>query len=211
MRPPESWARAKVTLGLAIVLASAWLILSAASLNGWAAMWGGFIPARIDASPPGLAPIWITPLTATLVHAGFVHLGFCAIFLLFCGRPTENVLGPFAIVALYVAGAYAAAAAHYAVAPRDTIPLIGASGAVSAVIGAYAILFGRNRVKVTNARLAMLLNAAWLLAAWVGIQLLVSMTFAGAGVVVSLASHVGGFLVGMLLANPLLLFRYRKA
>ena len=159
MRPPESWSRARVTLGLTIATAASWLILEAISLNGWAALWGGFIPARIEASPAGYAPLWLTPLTATMIHANLVHLVFNLIILAFCGRPTENVLGPIALAVLYLRGAYAAAAAHYAMAPSDITPMIGASGAISAVIGAYSMLFGRNKVKVANARLAVLLNA----------------------------------------------------
>ncbi len=216
MRPPESWSRARVTLGLTIATAVIWLILNATGWNGAAAVWGGFIPGRVAESPPGLAPIWITPLTATLIHANFVHLAFNLIILAFCGRPTENVLGPIGLAILYVVGAYAAAAAHYAtahytMAPNDLTPMVGASGAISAVIGAYSMLFGRNKVKVSNARLALWLNALWLMAAWVGLQLIVGLTFAQGGIQVAVAAHIGGFLVGVLLANPLLLFRYRKA
>ena len=89
--------------------------------------------------------------------------------------------------------------------------MIGASGAVSAVIGAYAILFGRNKVKIASPRLALWVNALWLMAAWVVLQLIVGFTFAGLGVLVAIAAHIGGFAVGLLLANPLLLLRYRKA
>ena len=216
MRPPEDWRRARVTLGLTIVTAVAWVILNivpvnGGTLNGAAALWGGFIPARIEASPPGFAPIWLTPLTATLVHANLVHLAFNLIIFAFCGRPTENVLGPVALAILYVVGAYAAAAAHYVLAPHDITPMIGASGAVAAVIGAYSMLFGRNKVKVSNPRLALLLNALWLMAAWVILQLIVGLTFASAGIQVAIAAHVGGFLVGVALAYPLLLLKYRKA
>jgi membrane associated rhomboid family serine protease len=211
MRPPESWSRARVTLGLTIATAAIWLMLSAAGWNDQAAVWGGFIPGRVAASPPGLAPVWITPLTATLIHANFIHLAFNLIILAFCGRPTENVLGPIGLAILYVVGAYAAAAAHYAMAPSDLTPMVGASGAISAVIGAYSMLFGRNKVKVSNARLALWLNALWLMAAWVGLQLIVGLTFAQGGIQVAVAAHIGGFLAGVLLANPLLLFRYRKA
>ena len=96
--------------------------------------------------------------------------------------------------------------------------MVGASGAISAVIGAYAMLFGRNKVKVASPRLALWLNALWLLAAWVALSLIIGIVVAGggapltgAGVQVAVAAHIGGFVVGVLLANPLLLFRYRKA
>lgn len=211
MRPPESWSRARLTLGISVVTSIAWLLLGAIDPSGQAAVWGGFIPARVTASPPGLAPVWLTPLTATLIHANFVHLAFNLLILVFCGRPTENVLGSSGLAILYLLGAYAAAAAHYALGPDDIVPMVGASGAISAVLGAYAMLFGRNRVRVANPRLALLLNALWLMAAWVGLQLVLGLTFAREGIHLAVAAHVGGFLVGILLANPLLLLRYRRA
>jgi membrane associated rhomboid family serine protease len=200
-----------LTLALTLVTAACWLVVTAIGQDVWAAVWAGFIPARIAESPPGLAPVWLTPLTATLVHANFVHLAFNLLILVFCGRPTESVLGWGGIAILYVAGAYAAAAAHYAVAPNEIVPMVGASGAISAVIGAYSILFGRNKVKVASPRLALWLNALWLMVAWVALQLVVGLSFASAGIQVAVAAHVGGFLAGLLLANPLLLLRYRRA
>ena len=211
MRPPESWSRARVTLGLTIATAAVWLILNTTGWNGAAAVWGGFIPGRVTASPPGLAPIWITPLTATLIHANFIHLAFNLIILAFCGRPTENVLGPIGLAILYLVGAYAAAVAHYAMAPNDLTPMVGASGAISAVVGAYAMMFGRNRVKVANPTVALWLNALWLAAAWIGLQLMVGITFTTAGSRIAVMAHIGGFLAGLLLAKPLLLLRYRGA
>ena len=95
--------------------------------------------------------------------------------------------------------------------------MLGASGAISAVIGAYAMLFGRNKVKLANPRLALWLNALWLMAAWVALNIGVGIALAGTdfllgeGVQVAVGAHIGGFLVGVLLANPLLLFRYRRA
>ena len=93
--------------------------------------------------------------------------------LVFCGRPTEAVLGPFGLAILYLLGAYAAAGAQYAVDPAEVAPMIGASGAISAVLGAYAMLFGRNKVKVANPTLALWLNALWLMAAWVGLNVVI--------------------------------------
>lgn len=190
----------------------AWLI---PYLLGWseiAAIWGGFIPGRLGAegySP--LAPVWLTPFTATLVHASLAHLAFNILILLFCGRATENIIGGPGLLILYLIGALVAAAAHYAVDPSDMTPMVGASGAISAVIGTYAILFGRNRVKITNPNLALWVNALWLAAAWVGIQLVTGLTFETAGVRVAIAAHIGGFIAGLLLAKPLLMLRYRKA
>jgi membrane associated rhomboid family serine protease len=212
VRPPDSWKTARVTLVITIATAAAWLVLVAIGLNMAAIAWGGFIPAdfAVDFDFPR-APVWLTPLAATFIHANFIHVGFNLLILVFCGRPTEAVLGPVALVILYLAGAYAAAAGHYLVDPADMTPMIGASGAISAVLGAYAMLFGRNKVKIANPTLALWLNALWLLGAWVVLQLIVGLAFAGSDLQIAFAAHIGGFFIGLLLVNPLLLLRYRKA
>ena len=219
MRLPDTWSKARVTVALVVLTAAAWLLAALFRFQDWAVVWGGFIPARLAyGGDEMLAPFFLTPLTATLIHGGPIHLLFNIVILAFCGRPVESVLGPVALVFLYVLGAYAAAGAQYAVNPLAVTPMVGASGAISAIIGAYAMLFGRNKVKVANPTLALWLNALWLMAAWVILQLCMGIVLAGSnflysgeGVRVAVAAHIGGFLVGLLLANPLLLFRYRKA
>ena len=212
MRPPDSWAKARVTLGLTLATLVVHLLLEASGYYQIASLWAAFIPADVGVDlPVPRAPVWLTPLTAAFVHAGWIHLGFNLLILVFCGRPTEAVLGPVGLIILYVIGAYAAAAAHYVIDPEDVGGMVGASGAISAVLGAYAVLFGRNKVKVANPTVALVLNALWLMAAWVVLQLIVGFTFAGMGVLVAIGAHIGGFAIGLLLANPLLLLRYRKA
>lgn len=213
MRPPENWRAARVTLIIAAVTALAWGLAAGLGVGDHAAIRGGFIPLRVEglAVDAVLAPVFLTPLTATLVHAGFVHLAFNLIILLFCGRSVEVIIGGRQLVILYVVGAYAAAAAHWAPNPSDMTPMVGASGAISAVLGAYAVMFGRNKVKVASPTLAFWLNALWLAAAWVVLQLIVGLTFETAGARIAIAAHIGGFLAGLILAKPLLLLRYRGA
>lgn len=212
MRPPDSWRGARVTLVIAGVTGTAWLLAFALGWQDLAAVWGGFIPARVGGIPDDelLAPVLLTPLTATLVHAGLIHLVFNLLIGLYCGRAVETILGGWSLLILYLLGAYAAAAAHWAVGPGDMTPMVGASGAISAVIGAYAMLFGRNRVRIANPTLALWTNALWLAAGWIGVQLLVGFTFDTVGARIAIAAHVGGFLVGLLLARPLLRLLYRK-
>lgn len=213
MRPPESWQRARVTLAIAAVTVAAWAVTAILGVSDIAAVWGGFIPARIGGleGDGALAPVFVTPFTATLVHAGFVHLAFNLLMLLFCGRSVENIVGGPGFMILYATGAAAAAAAHYAAGPQDLTPVVGASGAISAVLGTYAILFGRNRVKIANPQLALWVNALWLAAAWIALQLIIGLTFTTDGARVAIAAHIGGFLAGLLLARPLLILRYRRA
>ncbi|HEX8533994.1 MAG TPA: rhomboid family intramembrane serine protease [Allosphingosinicella sp.] len=213
MRPPEDWRHARLTLAIAGVTAAAWFFAWGLGLSDAAAVRGGFIPWRVQGVVEGavMVPAFLTPLSATLVHGGLMHVMFNLLILLFCGRSTETIIGSRQLAILYVVGAYAAAAAQYATDPSDMTPMVGASGAISAVLGAYAMLFGRNRVKVQNQKLALLLNALWLAAGWIVLQLIVGFTFQGTAMRIAIAAHVGGFLAGILLARPLLLLRYRKA
>jgi membrane associated rhomboid family serine protease len=212
VRPPESWRTARATLAIAAATLIAFVLVHGAGLEARAASWAGFMPYRFsfDGYAPG-APLWLTPLTATLAHADLIHIGFNLLILLFCGRAVEGVLGPASLVVLYVVGAYAAAAGHYAMEPGSMVPMIGASGAGSAVLGAYAMLFGRNRVKVRNATLALWINALWLMAGWVALQLIVGYVTYRASISIAIGAHIGGFIAGLALARPLLLFRYRRA
>jgi membrane associated rhomboid family serine protease len=223
MRPPESWSTARVTLALTLVTGGVWILLALFGLNDAAIAWAGFVPARVDGSIViDGAPVWLTPLTATLVHAATpIHVIFNLVMLVFCGRPTEAVIGRKGFVILYVAGAYAAAVGQYLLsplvnlpgAPADlmaSLPMIGASGAISAVLGAYAILFGRNKVKVANSTIALWLNAAWLMVAWVVLNLIVGYVATRIEIGIAFGAHIGGFLVGVALAHPLLMLRYGR-
>jgi membrane associated rhomboid family serine protease len=195
------------------VTVGAWAIVAALKLDYLATIWAGFIPVRGDGAVADvpLAPFVLTPLTATLVHAGLLHLLFNMLMHLFCGRAVEGLLGGRQLLLLYLVGAYAAAAAQYLVEPLSAIPMVGASGAISAVLGAYAMLFGRNRVKIANPMLATLINSLWLMVAWIVLQLILGYTFGTEGTMIAIAAHIGGFVAGMVLAKPLLLLRYRKA
>ena len=213
MRPPDDLRAAPVTLAIAALTAAAWLIAWALGWQEAIALAGGFTPAHVGAPPgPGWpVPVPLTPLTATLVHSGFVHLFFNLIMLLFCGRSVERVLGGRGVVILYLVGAYAAAAAEYPLHPGAEAPMVGASGAISALLGAYALLFGRNKVKVANPALATFLNALWLGAAWIALNILVGLTFETSGLRIAVGAHIGGFIAGLLLAQPLLLLKWRGA
>ena len=213
MRPPDDLRAAPVTIGIAAVTLAAWLIAWAPGWQEAVVQAGGFVPAHVGTtSGPGWpVPALLTPLTATLVHSGFAHVAFNLVMLLFCGRSVERVLGGRGILILYLVGAYAAAAAQYAIGPDQSVPMIGASGAISALLGAYSLMFGRNKVKVAHHGLATFLNALWLGAAWIILNLLVGLTFETAGLRIAVAAHIGGFIAGLVLMKPLLLLKWRGA
>jgi membrane associated rhomboid family serine protease len=191
----------------------AWIVAVLLGQNDVAAMSLGFIPLRVSVPtmPFPAAPVFLTPLTATLVHSNLVHIGFNMLILLWCGLQVERILGASGLVVLYVIGAYAAAAAQWAVDPMATVPVVGASGAISAVMGAYALSFGRARPITNNLRLNRWINVAWLMVAWVLLQMATTWLAGTRGVLVATAAHVGGFAAGLLLQRPLLLWKYRNA
>lgn len=203
---------APLTLAITVVTVLAWLF---AIVSGYAPMLsveGGFIPARVAGSTGFAVPIWLTPLTATLIHGGIVHLGFNMLMFVYIGREVERVLGTVPLAFIYVTGAYAAAAGQHLVEPVSRVPMIGASGAISAVLAAYALLFGRNAVKRIGPIPAHWVRGLWLLAAWIGVQWLIGIATRGSGgPMVATAAHIGGFVAGLVLARPMLSWRYREA
>lgn len=209
MRLPP--AHATVVLGGMSVVA--FVLLGLAGLRDQANILGAFIPARASGlmQLSGSVPVWLTPLTACLLHGGLLHLGFNLLMLGFCGRFVEVAIGARGIVLLYVAGAYFAALGQFLLGPADTSPMIGASGAISALLGAYALLYGERRATIANRRLNGVLNVAWLAVAWIGLQLLVGLAMSGPDGGIAIGAHIGGFLAGLVLARPLLLWRYRSA
>lgn len=206
MRSPP----ASATNSIAVVTATAYALVWLSGMAEAADVLGGFIPARASGyGLPGALPVWITPVTATLLHGGIVHLGFNMLMLIFCGRMVEAIVGPAGIAILYLAGAYLSAAAQYLAGPHDLSPMIGASGAISAVFAAYALLYDKPRGFAAHPRLGLALNTLWLAAAWIGVQLLMGLAFANLGMAIATAAHVGGFIAGLLLIRPLLLLRRR--
>jgi membrane associated rhomboid family serine protease len=198
---------------IAIVTALAWVIAAVLGRSEQAAVVMGFIPARLSgvALPIAAVPAVLTPLTATLVHSGLIHLGFNLLVFLWCGAQVERVIGKWGLVVLYLVGAYAAALAQWAVDPASAVPMVGASGAISAVIGAFALSFGRPRRISSSPRLNRWINAVWLMVAWVVLQIMMGWLAGGQGYLLATPAHVGGFAAGLLLQRPLLLWRYRKA
>lgn len=204
--------RPTATLALAAVTVAAFLVARLGGLEAAATLGLGFIPLRLNVDVPVAAlPVWLTPLSATLVHAGFLHLLMNLILLVWCGREVERILGAGPVVLLYVAGAYAAAAGQYVIDPMSPYPMVGASGAISALIGAFALSFSRPRPLARDFRINRAINTLWILAAWVVLQWMMAYLMDMQGVAVATGAHIGGFVAGVLLQKPLLLWRYRKA
>ena len=190
-----------------------WILTALAGYSDQATYALGFVPLRVmhPAVVWPAVPAFLTPLTATLVHSGLVHLGFNLLIMLWCGTQVERVLGASGIIVLYLVGAYAAAAAQWSLDPSGTTPMVGASGAISAVMGTYALSFGRAKAFTNNLRINRWINVVWLLIAWVVLQMMMAWLAGGPGYLLATPAHVGGFAAGLLLQRPLLLWKYRSA
>lgn len=207
----------KFTNGLIIANVVIYLIIW---IFGWeqeALLRAGMFPVRLsgealDLSAYGwLVPAWLTPLSAAFLHSGLLHLSFNMLMLLFCGRFVEQAMGPGLMAILYVVGAYAAAIAQYAADSSSMIPMVGASGAISAVLGAYALLFARNRVDAVGPIPSHVVRIVWLTMAWIAIQLMIGVATSGNLQGIAIFAHIGGFVAGLLLTRPLLGWRFRGA
>jgi membrane associated rhomboid family serine protease len=201
------------TVILSVLIALMWVLAVLLGVDDRAAVLLGFIPARlsgfVDIAPA--VPAILTPLSATLVHGGLFHLGFNLLIFVWCGTMVERALGTRSLLLLFVVGAYASAMAQWAVDPTSVVPMIGASGAISTVIGAYALSFGTQKQLVKSRSLNRALNALWLLAAWIVLQVMTAFMAGEQGMLLATPAHIGGFIAGLLMQRPLLMWRYRRA
>ena len=201
---------ATVIIALVTVAISAFAILSGLD---WFVAVGGFIPARLSGyiELAGALPAWVTPMTSALLHGSWVHLIINMVMLAIAGSQVERVVGGSGLVLAYVLGALAAAATQFAWDPSSSVPMVGASGAISALFGLYAIFFGRPKQVSSNQKVNRWIHVVWLLAAWVVLQWMSALLAGGEGVMLATPAHIGGFVAGLALHKPLLLWRYRKA
>ena len=152
---------------------------------------------------PGPNPIYLTILTAMFMHAGLLHLFGNMLYLWIFGDNVEHRFGSAVFLLFYVASGVAATFAQVATSPHSIIPNLGASGAISGVLGAYLVLFPRNRVYALFFYFIVSIPAVVAIGMWIVLQL-----FNGYGAFifsqqtggVAYAAHIGGFFTGVVLA-----------
>ncbi len=199
---------ANVIVGLLMLWTPAW---------EHAVLAGGLFPIRFSAGDatfvnvPYLVPVWLTPLTSAFLHGGILHLILNMAMLLLMGRMIERVLGWQGLAILYFIGMVASAAAEVLVHPSSQTPVIGASGAISAVIAAYMLLMPSKEPKPWGPFSVAITRPLQLLTMWVLLNVMVGIVSPGMGLGIAIWAHIGGFIVGLLLARPLLQWRYRNA
>lgn len=210
-----------VTYALIAANVAAWLMEWTLLRSGaaWVIPAYGLVPARLMADPAGEA---FTIVTSMFMHGGWAHLLGNMLFLHVFGDNVEDALGHFRFIAFYLAAGLAAAAAQIAIGPFSMVPMVGASGAIAGVLGAYLVLFPRAPVIVINPIFPLwfifgvfLVFPAWLVVGeWFlwnllrGIGSLGTVEAATGGV--AFFAHLGGFVLGLLAVRPALIGRKRR-
>lgn len=205
-----------VTYGLVVVNVLVWFLVQGmgtspqlvASVEAW-----GFVPQRVGLSLIGDWPIWhvgVTGFTSMFLHGGWFHLVGNMWFLWVFGDNVEDSQGHGRFLGFYLGAGLAAVAAQYFSGPFSAIPMVGASGAIGGVMGAYAVLYPMARIHsvifLVIWPLRVEVPALVMLGLWFFMQLSEGMSTLlrpqiGGGV--AFWAHAGGFLFGALLAYPL--------
>lgn len=169
----------------------------------WSVNAYGLIPARLFGAPPmvaGSADAYATLFSSMFLHGGIMHIAGNMLYLWVFGDNIENDLGPTKFLLLYLFSGLAAAAAQIATGPTSVIPMIGASGAISGVLGAYLVLHPRQPITVLVPNLGLTrLPALTVLGLWFGYQLLYGLLSNPSTGGVAFWAHVGGFVAGVVL------------
>jgi membrane associated rhomboid family serine protease len=144
---------------------------------------------------------WSTLLTSIFMHGGWGHLIGNMWFLWVFGNNVEDSMGHGRFLVFYLLAGIAASATHVLTGPSSVIPTVGASGAISGVMGAYMVLYPRVRI-LTLVFVYLTYVPAWvMLGYWFVIQFL-SGSASGAGAGIAFWAHVGGFVAGVILVKP---------
>ena len=190
---------------------------SEAALQSFIQAWG-VVPREYSAVrdlPPTIPlPFWSTLLTSMFLHGGWMHLGGNMLYLWIFGDNLEKVMGAVRFAIFYLACGLAASFAHIVFGPGSNVPAVGASGAISGVLGGYLVLFPRNQVRVLTRGGIAHVPAIVVLGFWIVIQLLNGVgsmaTTSETGGGVAYMAHIGGFAAGLVLVK-LMASRQRPA
>jgi len=151
----------------------------------------------------GPTPIYLTLLSSMFMHGGYAHIGGNMLYLWIFGDNVEHRFGHVRFLIFYLVSGLAASAAQIATGPDSVIPNLGASGAISGVLGAYMVMFPRNRVNAVLFFRILTVPAVVVIGMWAAMQFV-----SGAGSItkteqtggVAYAAHIGGFVAGALIA-----------
>ena len=217
----QGGAPAFVTFGLIALNVLAFFVElaqpSEAALQSFIQAWG-VVPREYSAVrdlPPTIPlPFWSTLVTSMFLHGGWMHLGGNMLYLWIFGDNLEKVMGAVRFAIFYLVCGLVASFAHIIFGPGSTVPAVGASGAISGVLGGYLVLFPRNQVRVLTRGGIAHVPAIVVLGFWIVIQLLNVVgsmaTTSETGGGVAYMAHIGGFAAGLVLVK-LMASRQRPA
>ena len=213
-----------MTLVLLGLMAAVWVVVEGAGFDtrqlASAVCNYGLVPGELTHRAPlgeavpigaGLACVvdndainWLTPLTSMFLHGGWGHLLGNALFFWVFGNNIEDSMGPGRFLSFYLVCGLIAAGTHMLVQPGSPVPTVGASGAISGVLGAYLVLYPRVRVNMLFIFFIVPVPAWLVLIYWFVSQVLLGLPELStlrpqisSGIAVW--AHVGGFLAGMVL------------
>ena len=180
---------------------------SEGALQSFITSWG-VVPREYSVGhdiPPTIPlPYWSTLITSMFLHGGWMHLGGNMLYLWIFGDNLERVMGAAKYAVFYIVCGIAAGLAHILFAGGSAVPSVGASGAISGVLGGYLLMFPQNRVKVLTRGGVASVPAIVVLGLWIVIQLVsqlgsIAETSQGGGI--AYMAHIGGFVAGMALVK----------
>jgi len=209
---PEGGTTRFVTVALIAVNALAFFMelsqASSGALQSFIQAWG-VVPheysSQRDLAPGIPLPFWTTLFTSMFLHGGWAHLAGNMLYLWIFGDNLEKVMGHVRFLVFYLLCGVAAAFAHIAFNAGSNVPTVGASGAISGILGGYILLFPNNRIRVLVRGGVTTVPAFMMLGMWILIQLvsglgaIANTEQTGGGV--AFMAHVGGFVAGLVLVK----------
>jgi membrane associated rhomboid family serine protease len=210
LNPSRSYPFINITLILANIAAFIYEIGQQATLSPRAfeafMLPYSTVPARFPsflAGHTGFEAAFLPLVTSMFLHQGFLHLGGNMLFLWIFGDNVEDFFGHFTYLLFYMVCGIGAGLLHIVFNLHSTIPAIGASGAISGVMGAYILFYPRARILTLVFIFPIPVPAVLFLGLWFVLQFLDGLNTIGVKVTggVAVWAHIGGFLLGMLLAS----------
>lgn len=201
--PYVTWALVAANV---LIFLGYWLTIPDERMLGWFFYTWGLVPAEVTQGGG-----WSGFLTSMFLHGGWMHLAGNMLFLWVFGDNVEDEMGHLPFLGFYLLGGIGAAAAQVLADPYSGVPMVGASGAIAAVLGGYLLMFPKARVDVLFIFVIFFRIfpiPAWIvLGVWFALQVFGGFSTPSDQGGVAYWAHAGGFVAGLLMAVPLWLAR----
>lgn len=145
--------------------------------------------------------VYFNFLTSMFMHGGFAHIAGNMLFLWIFGDNVENLLGHIRYLIFYLLCGFAAALAQVLMSPDSVIPMLGASGAISGVLGGYILMFPRREVRAVIFNFFTTVPAYVAIGIWIVMQVGLGFMSSAEDGGVAYSAHIGGFIAGLVLVK----------